>query len=76
METLGTEAQVFVGLVLAAALKFTASWWMRHHRDQLFEKVGHVSALYFYPVKSCKGYNLTEGECTKYGIKSDGVFDR
>ena len=76
METLGADAQVLVGLVLATALKFTASWWMRRRREQLFEKVGHVSALYFYPMKSCKGFKLTEGECTKYGIRSNGVFDR
>ena len=76
METVGTEAQLLVGLILATALKYTASWWMRQRREQLFEKVGHVSALYFYPVKSCKAVKLGEGECTKYGIRSDGVFDR
>ena len=72
----GKEAQVLTGLILATILKYSATWWMRKRRETLFEKIGQVSALYFYPVKSCKGVKIDQGECTKYGIKCNGVYDR
>lgn len=72
----GKEAQVLTGLILAIVLKYSATWWMRKRRETLFEKIGQVSALYLYPVKSCKGVKIDEGVCTKYGIRSSGVYDR
>ena len=75
-EHVGSEAEIFVGLILAATLKYGASWWMRQKRNVLFEKVGQVSKLYIYPVKSCKGIQLSEGGCTKYGIEHHGIHDR
>lgn len=76
MESNVSEVEILIGLVLGTVLKFTVSWWMRRRREKFFEKVGRVSKLYFYPVKSCKGIQLTEGECTKYGVKFNGVYDR
>lgn len=76
MESNVSEMEILIGLVLGTVLKFTVSWWMRRRREKFFEKVGRVSKLYFYPVKSCKGIQLTEGECTKYGVKFNGVYDR
>ena len=76
MESSGKEAEIIVGLAISSMLKYTAAWWMRRNTDALFEKVGHVSKLYLYPVKSCKGVPLTEAECTKYGMKYHGMSDR
>ena len=76
MQKLGTEAKLLAGLVLAVGIKFAASWWMRRRRENLFEKIGQVAKLYLYPVKSCKAVEKTEGECTLYGLKCDGVYDR
>lgn len=69
-------AEIFAGLILAATLKYGASWWMRRKRNDMFKKVGKVSKIYIYPVKSCKAIRLSEGECTKYGIEHNGLHDR
>ena len=76
MRSLGTDAQIFTGLVIAAAVKYSVSWWMRKRREKLFVKIGQVSTLYIYPVKSCKAVEVTGGECTLYGLKCNGVYDR
>ena len=76
MESSGEEAEIFLGLILLSVVKYTASWWIRRNKDALFEKVGYVSKLYLYPVKSCKGVQLTEAECTKYGMRYNDVNDR
>lgn len=36
-----------------------------------FVKIGKVSSLYFYPLKSCKGISISEANCTEYGIDYD-----
>ena len=70
------QTGILVGLILAATLKYGASWWMRRRRNHLFEQIGKVSKIFIYPVKSCKGVQLTEGTCTIYGIENNGVHDR
>ena len=68
MENSGIEAEAMIGLAILSLLKYTAAWWMRRNTDALFEKIGHVSKLYLYPVKSCKALQLTEAGCNKYGM--------
>ncbi|KAF8795376.1 mitochondrial amidoxime-reducing component 1-like [Argiope bruennichi] len=48
--------------------------WKKKKRS--FVKVGTISKLYFFPVKSLKGINVTKGECTKLGFEVDGLLDR
>lgn len=76
METSGKEAETILGLAISSVLKYIAAWWMRRNTDALFEKVGHVTKLYLYPVKSCKGLPLTEAECNSYGMTYNGISDR
>ena len=43
------------------------------------EKVGEVSSIYFYPLKSCRGISIEEAECDEFGIKYDrhwAILDR
>ena len=44
-----------------------------------YKKVGEVTALYYYPVKSCSHVNVTEGHCHELGMEFDrrwAVVDR
>ena len=76
MENSANGADIALGLGLTALLKYAAAWWMRPKTDALFEKVGYVTKLYLYPVKSCKALSLAEAECTKYGMRFNGIGDR
>ncbi|ESO82966.1 hypothetical protein LOTGIDRAFT_134202 [Lottia gigantea] len=49
---------------------------MRWKSSTEFEKVGRVSALYVYPVKSFGGLCVQNGKCTKLGLEYGGVRDR
>lgn len=40
------------------------------------ELVGHLSTIYYYPVKSCGGITLSHAECGYAGLTSDGAKDR
>ena len=36
-----------------------------------FVKVGEVSNIAFYPIKSCKGISIAEANCSEYGVDLD-----
>ena len=76
LDRLGTGSKVVIGIATAAALKFTIAWLMTESRRKRFEKVGVVTGLVVYPLKSCKGVYVKEGECVKKGLKVKDVPDR
>lgn len=41
---------------------------------QKWVRVGAVSEIILYPVKSCKGINVHEATCTKIGLKGYLIF--
>ena len=46
-------------------------WWRKRNQAESYEKVGYVSGLYIYPVKSCKGISLDSAVCLIEGIQFD-----
>ena len=36
-----------------------------------FDKIGEVSSITFYPIKSCKGVSIAEANCSEYGVDFD-----
>ncbi|CAL1296800.1 unnamed protein product [Larinioides sclopetarius] len=48
--------------------------WKKNKRS--FVKVGTISKLYFYPVKSIRGIEVNGGKCTKLGLQVNGLLDR
>ncbi|GBM46335.1 Mitochondrial amidoxime-reducing component 1 [Araneus ventricosus] len=48
--------------------------WKKKKRS--FVKVGTISKLFFFPVKTLKGIRVTKGKCTKLGFEVDGLLDR
>ncbi|XP_042906862.1 mitochondrial amidoxime-reducing component 1 [Parasteatoda tepidariorum] len=59
--------------VLAVAVIGTLVW---KKKRRVYEKVGYVSKMFFFPVKSIKGYEVTEGKCTKFGLEVNGLLER
>ncbi|XP_033734681.1 mitochondrial amidoxime-reducing component 1-like [Pecten maximus] len=66
----------FVGLVGASVLKYGFTTWLASGRPKVYEKVGKVSSLKLYPVKSCRGLDVKTAECTPLGLRQFGVTDR
>ncbi|XP_071563833.1 mitochondrial amidoxime-reducing component 1-like isoform X1 [Temnothorax nylanderi] len=70
-----TTAAVGVG----TAVFFTWWWWNRKQKPQppsKWRKVGELSDMVVYPVKSLGPVRMTEMECTTLGLKSGWVRDR
>lgn len=70
-----TTAAVGVG----TAVFFIWWWWNRRQKPQppsKWRKVGELSDLVVYPVKSLGPVRMTEMECTKLGLKSGWLRDR
>ncbi|XP_069118861.1 mitochondrial amidoxime reducing component 2-like [Argopecten irradians] len=66
----------FIGLVGASVLKYGLTTWLASNRPKVYEKVGKVSCLQLYPVKSCRGLDVQTAECTPIGLSQYGVTDR
>ncbi|XP_069116372.1 mitochondrial amidoxime-reducing component 1-like [Argopecten irradians] len=66
----------FVGLVGASVLKYGFTTWLASSRPKVYEKVGKVSCLQLYPVKSCRGLDVQTAECTPIGLRQYGITDR
>jgi len=62
----------------AVVLTLLVGWWHKTKRTnsppRKWRRVGQLSELTLFPVKSLGGINLQEAECTEYGIQtvSDG----
>ncbi|GIY60505.1 mitochondrial amidoxime-reducing component 1 [Caerostris darwini] len=66
------KTPVIVAVLTASVLG--ALIWRKKKRT--FEKVGKISKLYFFPVKSLKGVEVKKGKCTKLGFEVNGILDR
>ncbi|OWF34597.1 Mitochondrial amidoxime-reducing component 1 [Mizuhopecten yessoensis] len=66
----------FVSLIGASVLKYGFTSWLALNRPKVYEKVGRVSSLQLYPVKSCRGLDVKTAECTLTGLRQYGVTDR
>ncbi|XP_060077884.1 mitochondrial amidoxime reducing component 2-like [Ylistrum balloti] len=64
------------GLVAASAAKFLLSAWIRNKRLEMFEQIGTVTDVIYYPVKSCQGIPLESGTLCPLGIYANGMADR
>ncbi|XP_054706122.1 mitochondrial amidoxime reducing component 2-like isoform X2 [Uloborus diversus] len=45
-------------------------------KKKTYVKVGKISKLILYPVKSLKGVEVTHGNCAKKGFEVNGILDR
>ncbi|XP_071080529.1 mitochondrial amidoxime-reducing component 1-like [Haliotis cracherodii] len=71
-----SSSGIFLTLAAGAALKYAIGYWVQYNRRHQLRRVGTVSALYVYPVKSFRGLNVMEAECTRLGLKYKGLTDR
>lgn len=62
---------LLIGLPVVALAGVGVLWWQRREEKDSCTEVGHVRELWVYPVKSCKGIQLTEAKCFKRGIEYD-----
>ncbi|XP_073536481.1 mitochondrial amidoxime-reducing component 1-like isoform X2 [Phyllobates terribilis] len=68
-------------LLCAAGLGVTAiaswMWWRKKHGEQVeLRKVGTVSQILIYPIKSCKAISVQEAECLELGLRHEELEDR
>ncbi|XP_015280863.1 PREDICTED: mitochondrial amidoxime-reducing component 1-like isoform X2 [Gekko japonicus] len=59
----------------AVALGAAAAWRRRRARGELV-RVGSVSELFIYPVKSCRGVSVQRAEVTRMGLRKGDLRDR
>ena len=78
-------AQVGLFLGIGGALFYALSItidkksWLRRYlekRDKQWIQVGQVSDLFVYPIKSCRGIQVSEAECTELGLVNSDLKDR
>ncbi|CAH2254087.1 mitochondrial amidoxime reducing component 2 [Pelobates cultripes] len=76
MESLSpTRATLFLAVTgLGAAV--LVSWFFLTKRRRSLRKVGEVSHLFLYPIKSCRGTSIPEAECKPFGLQSGNLKDR
>ncbi|KAK7493476.1 hypothetical protein BaRGS_00015376 [Batillaria attramentaria] len=69
---------IFATLAAGSVLKLAAGYVLRRCQEPAsdYRLVGRVSALYCYPIKSFRGMQVQEGECTALGLRCFGVTDR
>ncbi|XP_072265988.1 mitochondrial amidoxime reducing component 2-like [Pyxicephalus adspersus] len=76
MEVLWKHRSFLIGLAgLGAAVAVTWIYVSRRKEKQM-RKVGKISQLFLYPIKSCKGIPLQRAECREYGLKNGEFSDR
>ncbi|XP_048735271.1 mitochondrial amidoxime-reducing component 1-like [Ostrea edulis] len=73
---LDDRAQVLLALSAASLARWLASVWSSRARRDRFVRVGEVSELYLFPVKSCQGIPLRKARTEVTGLESDGLHDR
>ncbi|XP_042906858.2 mitochondrial amidoxime-reducing component 1 [Parasteatoda tepidariorum] len=59
---------------LLAIVAVGALIWKKRRRT--YHKVGSVSKLLFFPMKSIQGIEVKEGKCTNLGFEVNGLLDR
>jgi hypothetical protein len=65
---------LFCGSV-AILVTLLVRWWYHGWKrtsnvPKKWQRVGELSELMLFPVKSCAGISLQEAECTEYGIQT------
>ncbi|GFS69678.1 mitochondrial amidoxime-reducing component 1 [Nephila pilipes] len=68
--------QNWTTLIIAAVAVSLAGLLLWKKKKHSFVKVGKISKLYFFPVKSLRGMEVTHGKCTKIGFEVNGLLDR
>ncbi|XP_040286396.1 mitochondrial amidoxime-reducing component 1-like [Bufo bufo] len=61
---------------LGASMAVTWLLLSRRKKKRQLRRVGEVSQLFLYPVKSFRGIPLQEAECREYGLKNGQLRDR
>ncbi|KAM3930303.1 mitochondrial amidoxime reducing component 2 [Leptodactylus fuscus] len=61
---------------LGVSVAVTWFFLSRRKKKRQLRRVGEVSQLFLYPVKSCRGISLQEAECREYGLKNGQLRDR
>ncbi|XP_053315634.1 mitochondrial amidoxime reducing component 2 [Spea bombifrons] len=69
-----TRAVLLLAAGFGAAVGVT--WFFVSRRKRRLVKVGEVSQLFVYPVKSCKGTPLKEAKCKAFGLENGNLRDR
>ncbi|XP_048735272.1 mitochondrial amidoxime-reducing component 1-like [Ostrea edulis] len=70
------KAHVLLALSAASLARWLASVWSSRVRRSRFVRVGEVSELNLFPVKSCQGIPLQKARAEVTGLESDGLHDR
>ena len=67
---------VLLALSVASLGRWLASLWTSRNRRDQFVRVGQVSDLSLFPVKSCQGIPLQKARAEVTGLVSEGLYDR
>lgn len=67
---------VLLALTVASLARWLTSMWSSRVRRGQFVRVGKVSELNLYPVKSCPGIPLQSARAESAGLVSEGLHDR
>ncbi|XP_022333986.2 mitochondrial amidoxime reducing component 2-like [Crassostrea virginica] len=67
---------VLLALSVASLGRWLASLWASRNRRDQFVRVGQVSDLSLFPVKSCQGIPLQKARAEVTGLVSEGLYDR
>lgn len=67
---------VLLALSVASLARWLASVWSSRVRRGRFVRVGKVTELNIYPVKSCPGIPLERAKAENAGLVSEGLHDR
>lgn len=76
MKNLSQESTILVALISGAVAKYAFGALTRLNRRKKLVKVGTVTQLNCYPIKSCRGITVESGQCTPLGLKIGKVTDR
>ncbi|XP_068088980.1 mitochondrial amidoxime reducing component 2-like [Hyperolius riggenbachi] len=76
MEVLSKHRALLLGLAGLGATVAVTWLYLSSRKKRQLQRVGEVSQLFMYPVKSCKGIPLQEAECREYGLKNGQLSDR
>ncbi|GAB6030726.1 Mitochondrial amidoxime-reducing component 1 [Chamberlinius hualienensis] len=72
-----SPGKIVVGIAAAGALAYAAHRIVHMKcKSKAFREVGVLSAIYLYPIKSCRGILLESAECLKLGLRSEFIRDR
>ena len=68
---MANRTQLLVGVSAASVAAVVGVFLWRKWSSSPREKVGEVTQLYVYPIKSCHRIELKQSECNKRGLKYD-----